>query len=118
MVKDITDCTFEHEVLEHHLPVLVDFWAPWCGPCRALAPVLEKIAAEREGTLIVVKLNVDENPVMTQKYEIVSVPSMFVFHGGQVVKQLVGPKPKPILEAELAEVLPASGEPNIRPPQT
>jgi thioredoxin-like negative regulator of GroEL len=65
MVKDVTDATFEHEVLEGDLPVLVEFWAPWCGPCRAVSPILEKIAAERAETLTVVKLNVDESPLMT-----------------------------------------------------
>jgi len=103
--KAVTDATFQSEVLDHKIPILVDFWAEWCGPCRAVSPILDKIAEENTGKLSIVKMNVDENPEAVAKYGIVSIPSMLVFDGGEVVKRITGAKPKPMLDAELTEVL-------------
>lgn len=104
-VRSITDATFTSEVLEHRALIVVDFWAPWCGPCRAMSPVLDKIAQENAGTLSVVKLNVDNNPETVQKYGVTSLPTIFVFRDGVVVKRVMGARPKSILDAELAEFL-------------
>ena len=103
--KAVTDATFGSEVLNHEIPILVDFWAQWCGPCRAVSPILDKIAEENTGKLSIVKVNVDENPETVEKYGIVSIPSMLVFDGGEVVKRITGAKPKPVLDAELIEFL-------------
>jgi thioredoxin 1 len=96
-VAGLTEETFEQEVLKCDLPVLVDFWAPWCGPCRAVSPVVEKVAGDFEGKLKTVKVNVDEAPALAGKYGIRSIPSLFIFRGGQVVDSMVGFLP----EAEL-----------------
>ena len=93
-VSEVTDATFEQEVLKASLPVLVDFWAPWCGPCRAVAPVVEEIANEYNGKLKVLKLNTDENPKTAQSYRISGIPSLMVFKNGQPVEQVVGAVPK------------------------
>ena len=103
--KPVTDDTFNAEVLKSDLPVLVDFWAEWCGPCKMVAPVLEEIATENADKIQVVKLNIDENPTIAQKYGIMAIPTMNVFSGGQVVKQIVGAKPKSAMLKELAEFL-------------
>src|SRR5882757_5704085 len=103
--KAVTDATFQSEVLHHEIPILVDFWAEWCGPCRAVSPILDKIAEEHADKLSIVKLNVDDNPETAMKYGITSIPAMFVFDKGQVVKRVIGAKPKPALEADLAEFL-------------
>jgi thioredoxin 1 len=103
--KVVTDATFETEVLKSEKPVVVDYWAEWCGPCRMVAPVLEEIAKEHAGKIEVVKLNIDENPAVSQKYGIMAIPTMNVFSGGQVVKQIVGAKPKSAMLKELAEFL-------------
>jgi thioredoxin 1 len=103
--REITDATFADEVLGAETPTMVDFWAPWCGPCRALSPILDQIAAENPGKLDVVKLNVDENMETALKYQIISLPAIYVFRGGEVVKRMIGAKNKPALEAELAEFL-------------
>jgi thioredoxin 1 len=103
--KTVTDETFETEVLKSDRPVLVDYWAEWCGPCRMVAPVLEEIAAEHADKLSVVKLNIDENPQVAQRYGILQIPTLNVFSGGEVVKQVIGAKPKSALLRELAEFI-------------
>ena len=96
---EVTDATFEAEVLKSNIPVLVDFWAPWCGPCRAIAPVVEEIAKDYSGKLKVLKLNTDENPKTAQSYRISGIPSLMVFKNGQPVEQVVGAVPKSTLSS-------------------
>ena len=103
-LSDVTDSNFQAEVLEADTPVLVDFWAPWCGPCRVVAPVLEEIAAERPD-LKIVKLNVDENQQTAAAFEVLSIPTLILFKHGQVAKKVVGAYPKRKLEAELEPAL-------------
>lgn len=102
-VGDVTDATFESEVLQASLPVLVDFWAPWCGPCRAVAPVVEEIANEYNGKLKVLKLNTDENPKTAQSYRISGIPSLMVFKNGQPVEHVVGAVPKSTLSSAVSK---------------
>ena len=99
-IVDVTDANFDVEVLESETPVLVDFWAPWCGPCRVVSPILEELHGERED-LRVVKLNVDENQQTAVKYEVLSIPTMILFKHGTMVKKLIGAQPKARIEAEL-----------------
>ncbi|HLZ39181.1 MAG TPA: thioredoxin [Mycobacteriales bacterium] len=99
--KTVTDETFKADVLGSDKPVLVDFWAEWCGPCKMVAPVLEEIAREHPDKITVVKLNVDENPQTARTYSIMSIPTLSVFSGGQVVKTIVGAKPKAMLLKDL-----------------
>jgi thioredoxin 1 len=106
-LNEVTDSNFQAEVIESAGPVLVDFWAPWCGPCRVVAPVLEEIAAERPD-LRIVKLNIDENQQTAANFQVLSIPTMILFKGGQPVKTVVGAYPKKKLEAELEPALAAA----------
>jgi thioredoxin 1 len=105
-INDVTDTNFQAEVLESDKPVLVDFWAPWCGPCRIVAPHLEEIASERED-LRVVKLNVDENPQVSSQYNVMSIPMLLLFKHGQVAHQIIGALPKNRLVQEIEPALAA-----------
>jgi thioredoxin 1 len=103
-LTQITDNNFDAEVLEAEGPVLVDFWAPWCGPCRVVAPVLEEIASERP-ELRIVKLDIDENPQTAARFQVLSIPTMILFKAGAPVKTVIGAYPKKKLEAELEPAL-------------
>lgn len=105
MAQEITDATFEQEVLQSDVPVLVDFWAPWCGPCKVLGPIVEEVAKENEGKGVkVLKLNIDDNPENPQKYGVMSIPTMMFFKGGQPVDQMVGVQEKGVIQAKLDEL--------------
>jgi thioredoxin 1 len=105
-IIDVTEATFDVEVLESETPVIVDFWAPWCGPCRVVSPVLEEINGERED-LRVVKVNVDDNQAIAARYEILSIPTMILFKGGEIAKKVIGAYPKAKLVAEFEPELAA-----------
>ena len=100
-VAEVTDSNFQAEVIESEVPVLVDFWAPWCGPCRMVAPVVEELADERGEELKVVKLNIDENQNVAMQFNVLSIPTLMLFRNGEVAKTVVGAVPKRKLEAEL-----------------
>jgi thioredoxin 1 len=104
-VTEVTDNNFQAEVIESEVPVLVDFWAPWCGPCRMVAPVVEEIAKERGEDLKVVKMNIDENQQTAVTFNVMSIPTLMLFRGGQQVKTVIGAYPKKKLEAELEPAL-------------
>jgi thioredoxin 1 len=104
-VAEVTDSNFQAEVIESEVPVLVDFWAPWCGPCRMVAPVVEEIAQERGEQLKVVKLNIDENHQTAMQFNVLSIPTLILFRNGEVAKTVIGAQPKRRLEAELEPVL-------------
>ena len=106
-IKHVTDGDFQAEVLESEQPVLVDFWAPWCGPCRVVAPVLEEIAAERADELRIVKLNIDENQQTAMQHQILAIPTMLLFRNGAEAARIQGAMPKKRLEAELEPALAA-----------
>jgi thioredoxin 1 len=104
-MKAVTDADFASEVLGSDKPVLVDFWAEWCGPCRMVAPILEEISKEYGDKLDIVKLNIDENPKVPQKYNVLQIPTLNVYKDGEVVKQIMGAKPKAALLRDLAEFI-------------
>ncbi|WP_433369914.1 thioredoxin [Streptosporangium sp. CA-115845] len=104
-IKHVTDASFEADVLRSDKPVIVDFWAEWCGPCRQVAPILEEIAGEQAEKLTIVKLNVDENPATATNYGVLQIPTLNVYKNGEVVKQIIGAKPKAMLLRELEGII-------------
>jgi thioredoxin 1 len=107
-VFEVTDESFERDVLQADLPIVLDFWAPWCGPCKAVEPVLERLAAESRGLVEFAKLNIDENPLTAARYDVLSIPTTIVFEGGEAKATLIGARPRAHYERALAEVLPAA----------
>lgn len=100
-IMDVTDGTFEAEVLKSELPVVVDFWAPWCGPCMMMGPTIETLAAKMSGKIKFVKLNTDENPLVGQRYRITAIPTLIVFKGGAEAERMIGVRPQQQLEKQL-----------------
>lgn len=105
MSQEVTDATFKSEVLESDLPVLVDFWAPWCGPCRQVSPIVDELSEDYAGKLKVVKLNTDANMETTSAYGITSIPALYFFKDGEVVNSVIGARPKPVLAQEIEQAI-------------
>ncbi|MFN2153396.1 MAG: thioredoxin [Anaerolineales bacterium] len=101
----VTDAAFDKTVLQSELPVIVDFWAPWCGPCRMVAPILDKLAKEYAGKMVIAKVNTDENPQWAQKFNVQGIPTMLFVAGGKIVHQQVGALPEPMLRSVLDQFL-------------
>ncbi len=98
MATEFTDDNFQNEVIQSNVPVLVDFWAPWCGPCRMIAPVVEELAKENQGSFKIGKVNIDDNPSVATSFDVTSIPTLMIFKGGQVVDRFVGVQPKSRLQ--------------------
>ena len=107
---NVTDAAFEQTVLQNELPVIVDFWAPWCGPCRMVAPILDKLAAENAGKLVIAKVNTDENNQWAMQYDVRGIPTMFFVYDGNIVHRQVGALPEPMLREVVGQFLEAVGE--------
>jgi thioredoxin 1 len=107
-VRDVTDATFEQEVLQAERPVVVDFWAPWCGPCHAITPVLQSLEDEAGDRVLFAKLNVDQNPIAAARYGVLSIPTVIVFQGGEAKQAVLGARTRSHYEQVLREVLPAA----------
>jgi len=101
MAKEVSDANFESEVLKSNIPVLVDFWAPWCGPCKSMLPIVEELSKEYDGKVKIVKVNVDENPETPGKYSVMSIPTFIIFKNGDAVSTFVGAKSKEDMKREL-----------------
>lgn len=108
----VTDSDFENLVLKSNVPVLVDFWAPWCGPCRMVAPILDKIAAEQEGSLVIAKVNTDENPEWAMRFGVQGIPTMLFIANGEIVHKQVGALPEPMLKKVIGQFLEFVKTPN------